>query len=113
MSTDISKGAAAKSMGKNGEHMVEIDDVYKAFEEKQVLEGVSCHIPAGKISVVMGPSGTGKSVLLRHIVGLLFPDRGDVRVAGKSVPNLSDDELLELRRTPRSETHPGGVRSSR
>jgi phospholipid/cholesterol/gamma-HCH transport system ATP-binding protein len=82
----------------NGENMVEIDDVFKAFEEKQVLDGVSCQIPAGKISVVMGPSGTGKSVLLRHIVGLLFPDKGDVRVAGKSVPNLSEDELLELRR---------------
>jgi phospholipid/cholesterol/gamma-HCH transport system ATP-binding protein len=90
--------ASAAEAGKNGEHMVEIDDVHKAFEEKQVLEGVTCYIPAGKISVVMGPSGTGKSVLLRHIVGLLFPDRGDVRVAGKSVPNLSEDELLELRR---------------
>jgi phospholipid/cholesterol/gamma-HCH transport system ATP-binding protein len=84
--------------GEHGEHMVEIDDLHKAFEDKQVLEGVTCYIPAGKISVVMGPSGTGKSVLLRHIVGLLFPDRGDVRVAGKSVPNLSEDELLELRR---------------
>jgi phospholipid/cholesterol/gamma-HCH transport system ATP-binding protein len=78
--------------------MVEVDELYKAFEEKQVLEGVTCQIPAGKISVVMGPSGTGKSVLLRHIVGLLYPDRGDVRVAGKSVPNLNEDELLELRR---------------
>jgi phospholipid/cholesterol/gamma-HCH transport system ATP-binding protein len=82
----------------NGEAMVEILDVHKAFEDKQVLDGVSCQIPAGKISVVMGPSGTGKSVLLRHIVGLLFPDKGDVRVAGKSVPRLSEDELLELRR---------------
>ena len=88
----------ASPNGSKAESMVEIDDVYKAFDEKQVLEGVTCRIPAGKISVVMGPSGTGKSVLLRHIVGLLFPDRGDVRVAGKSVPNLSDDELLELRR---------------
>jgi phospholipid/cholesterol/gamma-HCH transport system ATP-binding protein len=84
--------------GANGEHMVEVDDVHKAFEGKQVLEGVTCQIPAGKISVVMGPSGTGKSVLLRHIVGLLFPDKGDVRVAGKSVPSLNEEELLELRR---------------
>jgi phospholipid/cholesterol/gamma-HCH transport system ATP-binding protein len=83
---------------KNGEYMVEVDDLHKAFEGKQVLEGVTCRIPAGKISVVMGPSGTGKSVLLRHIVGLLYPDKGDVRVAGKSVPRLSEDELLELRR---------------
>lgn len=90
--------ASVAGPGKNGEYMVEVDELYKAFEEKQVLEGVTCQIPAGKISVVMGPSGTGKSVLLRHIVGLLFPDRGDVRVAGKSVPNLSEEELLELRR---------------
>jgi phospholipid/cholesterol/gamma-HCH transport system ATP-binding protein len=78
--------------------MIECEDVHKAFEGHKVLEGVTCQIPAGKISVVMGPSGTGKSVLLRHIVGLLSPDRGDVLVAGKSVPRLNEDELLELRR---------------
>ena len=83
---------------KNGENMIEVEDVHKAFEGNRVLDGVTCQIPAGKISVVMGPSGTGKSVLLRHVVGLLFPDKGDVRVAGKSVPGLSEDELLELRR---------------
>jgi phospholipid/cholesterol/gamma-HCH transport system ATP-binding protein len=78
--------------------MIEVEDVHKAFEGNQVLDGVTCQIPAGKISVVMGPSGTGKSVLLRHVVGLLFPDRGDVRVAGKSVPSLNEEQLLELRR---------------
>src|SRR5438270_1584010 len=85
-------------ISKNGSVMIECEDVHKAFEGHQVLEGVSCQIPSGKISVVMGPSGTGKSVLLRHIVGLLSPDRGDVLVAGKSVPSLNEDELLELRR---------------
>jgi phospholipid/cholesterol/gamma-HCH transport system ATP-binding protein len=83
---------------KNGEYMVEVTDLHKAFEGRTVLDGVTCQIPAGKISVVMGPSGTGKSVLLRHVVGLLYPDSGDVRVAGRSVPNLGEDELLELRR---------------
>src|SRR2546421_2520112 len=82
----------------NGEYMVEVEDLHKGFDGNQVLDGVTCQIPAGKISVVMGPSGTGKSVLLRHVVGLLYPDKGDVRVAGKSVPNLNEDELLELRR---------------
>jgi phospholipid/cholesterol/gamma-HCH transport system ATP-binding protein len=85
-------------MSTNGQYMVEVEDLHKAFEGRTVLDGVSCQIPAGKISVVMGPSGTGKSVLLRHVVGLLYPDSGDVRVAGKSVPNLGEDELLELRR---------------
>src|SRR5207244_9826575 len=83
---------------KDGEYMVEVEDLHKGFDGNQVLDGVTCQIPAGKISVVMGPSGTGKSVLLRHVVGLLYPDKGDVRVAGKSVPHLNEDELLELRR---------------
>jgi len=82
----------------NGEYMVEVEDLHKGFDGNQVLDGVTCQIPAGKISVVMGPSGTGKSVLLRHVVGLLYPDKGDVRVAGKSVPHLNEEELLELRR---------------
>jgi len=93
----LSNGEPVAS-NKNGEYMVEVTDLHKAFEGRTVLDGVTCQIPAGKISVVMGPSGTGKSVLLRHVVGLLYPDRGDVTVAGKSVPNLSEDELLELRR---------------
>src|SRR5437773_6656893 len=83
---------------KNGENMIEIEDLYKAYKSNEELTGVTCQIPTGKITVVMGPSGTGKSVLLRHVVGLLFPDKGDVRVAGKSVPSLNEDELLELRR---------------
>src|SRR3954471_16177296 len=82
----------------NGEFMVEGEDRHKGFDGQQVLDGVTCQIPTGKISVVMGPSGKGKSVLLRHVVGLLYPDRGDVRVAGKSVPSLDEEELLELRR---------------
>src|SRR6266702_5612520 len=83
---------------KNGEYMVEVEDLHKGFDGNQLLDTVTCQIPAGKISVVMGPSGTGKSVLLRHVVGLLYPDKGDVRVAGKSVPHLNEEELLELRR---------------
>src|SRR4030088_3834795 len=93
-----SRHRACGMSSKNGEYMVEVEDLHKGFEGNQVLEGVTCQIPAGKISVVMGPSGTGKSVLLRHVVGLLFPDSGDVRGAGKSVPSLNEEELLELRR---------------
>jgi phospholipid/cholesterol/gamma-HCH transport system ATP-binding protein len=72
--------------------------VVKAFGGHKVLDGVSCRIPEGEITVIMGPSGTGKSVLLRHFVGLLMPDAGDVKVEGKSVPRLNEEELLELRR---------------
>jgi phospholipid/cholesterol/gamma-HCH transport system ATP-binding protein len=80
------------------EALIECKDVHKAFAGHEVLAGITCVIPEGEITVIMGPSGTGKSVLLRHFVGLLMPDRGDVLVDGMSVPKMSEDELLELRR---------------
>jgi phospholipid/cholesterol/gamma-HCH transport system ATP-binding protein len=78
--------------------VIELRNVHKAFGQFKVLDGVTCRIPKGEITVLMGPSGTGKSVTLRHIVGLLPPDSGDVFVADRDVPLLSEDELLELRR---------------
>ncbi len=80
------------------EAVIELRDVHKAFGQFKVLDGVTCRIPKGEISVLMGPSGTGKSVTLRHIVGLLPPDSGDIFVADRDVPLLNEDELLELRR---------------
>ncbi len=74
------------------------DDVHKAFAGHEVLSGVSCEIAKGEITVIMGPSGTGKSVLLRHFVGLLKPDSGNVMVEGRSVPELNEEDLLGLRR---------------
>jgi phospholipid/cholesterol/gamma-HCH transport system ATP-binding protein len=50
------------------------------------------------ITIVLGPSGTGKSVLIKHLIGLLFPDRGDVLVHGRSVPNMTMNELLDVRK---------------
>jgi phospholipid/cholesterol/gamma-HCH transport system ATP-binding protein len=70
----------------------------KAFGRNTVLDGVTCDIPRGQVTVIMGPSGTGKSVLLHHMVGLLLPDAGDVIVNGYSVPHLNEKELLALRR---------------
>ncbi len=78
--------------------MIELHDVHKAFGEQQVLAGVSFAVPTGGALVIMGPSGSGKSVLLKHIIGLLRPDRGEVRVDGRSVPELDARELRELRR---------------
>jgi phospholipid/cholesterol/gamma-HCH transport system ATP-binding protein len=81
------------------EPLIECIDVHKKFGSgNEVLAGVDCQVPEGEITVIMGPSGTGKSVLLRHFVGLLMPDQGDVKVDGVSVPKMSEDELLELRR---------------
>ena len=55
-------------------------------------------IPEGMISMILGPSGTGKSVCIKHMVGLLYPDEGDILVHGESVPNMQDDELFEMRK---------------
>ena len=55
-------------------------------------------LPEGKISMILGPSGTGKSVCIKHMVGLLYPDEGDILVHGESVPNMPDDELFEMRK---------------
>jgi phospholipid/cholesterol/gamma-HCH transport system ATP-binding protein len=82
----------------NKDPVIELMSVTKSFGSLRVLDGVTCRIPRGEITVLMGPSGTGKSVTLRHIVGLLPPDRGDVFVDGKDVPKLNERELLALRR---------------
>jgi len=78
--------------------VIELLDVHKAFGALRVLDGVTCRIPRGEITVLMGPSGTGKSVLLRHIVGLLTPDAGDIIVDQRDVPKLNERDLLALRR---------------
>ena len=86
------------SPGRDQAPVIECIDLHKAFSGHEVLAGVECSIPEGEISVIMGPSGTGKSVLLRHFVGLLQPDYGDVVVDGKHVPQLDEEQLLALRR---------------
>ena len=77
---------------------IECVDVHKTFGRNQVLRGLNVGIPTGMITIVLGPSGTGKSVLIKHLIGLLFPDRGDVLVHGQSVPNMTLTELLEMRK---------------
>jgi phospholipid/cholesterol/gamma-HCH transport system ATP-binding protein len=77
---------------------IEFIDVHKAFGSNRVLRGLNLGIPEGQVSMILGPSGTGKSVCIKHIVGLLYPDEGDVIVAGQSIPSLPDDELFELRK---------------
>lgn len=77
---------------------IEFIDVHKAFGRNKVLNGLNLKIPEGQISMILGPSGTGKSVCIKHIVGLLYPDKGDVLVQGESVPNMEDDRLFEVRK---------------
>jgi phospholipid/cholesterol/gamma-HCH transport system ATP-binding protein len=77
---------------------IEFIDVHKAFGRNRILRGLNMGIPEGMISMILGPSGTGKSVCIKHMVGLLYPDEGDVLVHGESVPNMADDELFEMRK---------------
>jgi len=78
--------------------VIELRDVRKAFGTQQVLDGLDLMVEEGRSFAVMGPSGSGKSVLLKHVIGLLKPDSGKVLVAGHSVPELHREELRELRR---------------
>jgi phospholipid/cholesterol/gamma-HCH transport system ATP-binding protein len=77
--------------------VIEARELKKHFGRQKVLDGVTFGIPQHEITMIMGPSGTGKSVFLRHVVGLIFPDSGDIIVDGKSVPTLSSEQLLDLR----------------
>jgi phospholipid/cholesterol/gamma-HCH transport system ATP-binding protein len=80
------------------EDTVEFIDVVKRFGRNTVLDGLNVGIPDGLITMILGPSGTGKSVCIKHIVGLLYPDEGDVLVHGESVPDMADDELFDMRK---------------
>ncbi len=77
---------------------VEFIDVHKAFGRNKILRGLNMGLPEGKISMILGPSGTGKSVCIKHMVGLLYPDEGDIVVHGESVPNMRDEELFDMRK---------------
>jgi phospholipid/cholesterol/gamma-HCH transport system ATP-binding protein len=70
----------------------------KSFGRFDVLQGLDLKIPEGTFTVVLGPSGTGKSVLLKHIIGVMAPDSGDVLVHGKSVRRMNHADLFKLRR---------------
>jgi phospholipid/cholesterol/gamma-HCH transport system ATP-binding protein len=77
--------------------MIRLVDVYKAFGPKRVLEGFTLDVLEGETMVIIGYSGTGKSVAIKHIVGLLEPDSGSVQVDNFEVPSLSRRELYQLR----------------
>jgi phospholipid/cholesterol/gamma-HCH transport system ATP-binding protein len=78
--------------------LVEVIEVWKAFDGLPVLRGVSLTLTRGEIFVVMGGSGSGKTVLLRLIAGLLRPDRGQIRLFGRNIERLREEDLLDLRR---------------
>jgi phospholipid/cholesterol/gamma-HCH transport system ATP-binding protein len=78
--------------------MIEIRGLRKRLGQKQVLDGLDLHIRRGETVVVVGPSGTGKSVLLKHIMGLMVPDEGSIEVDGEQVVGRNERELHEIRK---------------
>ncbi|GAB2642681.1 ABC transporter ATP-binding protein MceG [Nocardioides ginkgobilobae] len=77
---------------------IQVDHLSKSFGKQLIWGDVSLAIPAGEISVMLGPSGTGKSVLLKALIGLLKPDQGSVIIEGTDIASCSEKELYEIRK---------------
>ncbi len=77
---------------------ISVRGLTKSFGSNTVLEDISIDFPRGKITTVLGPSGTGKSVFLRNLIGLLTPDSGEIWVGDENIPSLSRKRLLEVRK---------------
>ncbi|MGH7749103.1 MAG: ATP-binding cassette domain-containing protein, partial [Candidatus Dormibacteria bacterium] len=90
-------GGAGVQVG-GGEVTVRVEDVHKKFGRARVLEGLSVNFVGDAVTTILGPSGTGKSVLLKHVVGLLAPDRGTVQVFGQDIWSLTEIQRNELRK---------------
>ena len=78
--------------------MIKIKNLKKSFNEKKVLDGVNLDIEQSKITVIIGRSGEGKSVLIKHIIGLLKPDSGSIELDGLDLTTLKERELNEVRK---------------
>lgn len=79
-------------------HYIEFRGVFKAFDENPVLQDVSFHVDRGETAVILGRSGVGKSVALKHIMGFLQPDAGRVIVAGQDITDWEEDQLAAVRK---------------
>lgn len=78
---------------------IEVKDIYKAFKKGHpIYEGLSLKLNEGEVTFLLGPSGSGKSVLLKHILGLLKPDSGEVFIFGQQIPYVHSPELNEVRK---------------
>lgn len=77
--------------------MIHLNNVHKTFGTQRVLNDLCLEIPAGQITAIIGPSGEGKSVLLKHMIGLLKPDSGEIAVDGESILNLRRSRLNRVR----------------
>src|SRR5881397_3692359 len=94
---------SARSAHGNGdgvpdEAIISLRGVTKSFGSHTVLQDISFDVPKGRITAILGPSGTGKSVLLKNIIGLLRPDRGEIWVDGEQTVGMREKDLYRVRR---------------
>ncbi|MDL1974542.1 MAG: ABC transporter ATP-binding protein [Deltaproteobacteria bacterium] len=81
-----------------GNSVIELVDVCKSFKGQKVLDGINLSVDSGRITVIIGRSGGGKSVLLKHIIGLLKPDKGQILIDGADIAKLNDRQLNDVRK---------------
>ncbi|MEV4731860.1 ABC transporter ATP-binding protein [Saccharopolyspora sp. NPDC049426] len=87
-----------KDLTNTATHAMEVRDLYKSFGSFEVLKGLNLGFVDNAITTVLGPSGTGKSVLIKHLIGLLEPDAGEVSVFGKDIWKVSENERYAIRK---------------
>jgi phospholipid/cholesterol/gamma-HCH transport system ATP-binding protein len=90
--------AAAERRGKSGETLIRFVDVKKAFGQKVIYSGLNLEIRRGETITVMGPSGSGKSVMLKMLIGLIHADSGEILFDGQDLVKMSDQQLTDVRR---------------
>ncbi|TXL60705.1 ABC transporter ATP-binding protein [Aeromicrobium terrae] len=98
MSVELETATTDQRPAGNGVHSMEVRDVHKSFGPFDVLTGLNLNFVDDAITTILGPSGTGKSVLIKHLVGLLEPDRGEVLIHGQNIWGISKQERYELRK---------------
>jgi phospholipid/cholesterol/gamma-HCH transport system ATP-binding protein len=89
--------ASEKLVKESSDHHIQIDDVVFSYGDRKIFDGIDITIPRGKITTIMGPSGVGKTTLLKLFTGQVYPHSGNVVVDGFSVPKLSRSKLMDLR----------------
>lgn len=79
--------------------MIRVEHLSKSFSGQVVLDDINLEVSKGEILAILGESGTGKSVLLKHMMGLLLPDRGQIQIDGREITRLTEKELLKIRKS--------------
>ncbi len=96
--TTQANGHGNGQAGDGLETEISVRGLTKSFGSQTILDDITCDIPKGKITLMLGPSGTGKSVFLKNVMGLLKPERGEIIIDGKDIVKLSSRELYKIRR---------------